>query len=372
MTNVDAPAPAPAAEAPRFLDIPALGVVLLTLLYVTGFIVVFAHNERLGLVTVPSDFFQLRYLHVGVLACAFLGICTATSFQIALSLATPDASLRSDKLARLAQLAMVLFVTIGIYTLLALAPPRSLSYGALLALALFGAMATFHLWRMQWRERRSSTANANQSPTRKYDHTLLGWLLRGVLLVLSLVFFVFEVGSVPWPTGGWWIRLTALVALCFLMGAALGRLAYTRSRDRTEHGAWTRRVAPFVLLLAFWYYVIVYGFSIVVYAHIPLAKGGGDFSDAVPVWIRLAEDAAQSLSDAHAVKQPVVVILESSEFLYVAPDPGREARRKWGSEHPVEYYAVPRGSVAAIAPCHGDGAERDGVHASQVGKQGPE
>lgn len=322
------------------LDIASSGVLLLALLYVTGFIVVFTHNERLGLLTAPSDFFQLRYLHVGVLACAFIGICTSLPFLLAVGLTELKTANWRDNLARLAQLATVGLITVGIYTLLAFAPPRHLSNEALLTLVLFGLVGTLHIFRMQWLE---LTGN---------DHSGWGWVLRLVLVGLASAFFVFQIESVPWPGRDWWIRMIALVALCLLMGAALGRLVNSRPTDRAEHRRWLRRVAPFCLLLAFWYYVIANGYGIVVYPRVPLTKGGGNFAQATAVALRLKSEAREKLTDSakEALSQPVVIVLETGESLYVAPDPGESERAKWASESPVEFYVVPRECIAAVEP----------------------
>jgi len=330
----------PKTDEHRPIDIAGYGVLLLAVLYVTGFIVVFTHNERLGLLTAPSDFFQLRYLHVGVLACAFIGICTSMPFLLAVSLADQKSPDLRDILARLAQLATVGLITVGIYTLLAFAPPRHLSNEGLATLVLFGLVGTVHIFRMQWLKLAGN------------DHSAWGWVLRLILVCLAGLFFFFQIAAVPWSGRGWWMRLVALVALCLLMGAALGRLMSSRPSDKAQQQNWVRRVAPFCLLLAFWYYVIAYGYGIVVYPRVPLTKGGGDFAYATAVALRVRSEDEQALtvSAREALSQPVVILLETGECLYVVPDPGESERAKWGSESPVEFYVIPRECIAAIEP----------------------
>ena len=77
------------AEEPGANRFEALSFGLLAatvLLYATGFIVVFTYEHRLRLVAASGDFFKLKYLQVGMLACAFVLLFGGPSGSLHLNL----------------------------------------------------------------------------------------------------------------------------------------------------------------------------------------------------------------------------------------------------------------------------------------------
>jgi hypothetical protein len=166
------------------------------------------------------------------------------------------------------------------------------------------------------------------------------------MIALALTFTLSELSLLIGPR---WLAFTPTaprlrqglgVFLTGLLAFFLGRLTYLWNQEREGIGASNKQMLFFVLMTPlgiFTYYLIITGFARFVYPHIPVSKGGGDYTDAVPAILHARHQDADTLPDelrtlAPANKfqsDPVIVLLETGDYLYVVQDRPNE-RGMWG------------------------------------------
>jgi hypothetical protein len=141
------------------------------------------------------------------------------------------------------------------------------------------------------------------------------------------------------------LAMVLLFSLCMFLGRIvffMGHLPGVRlAKDRW---VWHAVIAP---VLIFGLFDAVIGFAVAIYPFIPFEKGGGNYRYASEVTIQAPNDSNVKGD------QKYVVLMETSDYLYVAMDnPGEESNREnWGKlgiAPPADILQIRRDSITAM------------------------
>jgi hypothetical protein len=317
------------------------------MLYVTGFLVVFAFQESFGLHPAGGDYFRIKYIHVGFLCSISIAIVAALSHSWFWYRGRKSAEKTNWQSRSKQAIVIVLLLVTGLYMQLVLAPPSSMPLLAMIALTV---VVVAWLVNASWPK-------------------LFGKkkVLSAFIMAVSVMFALSELATLtgphwlaatlPWPH----VRLSLGAALTVLLAFFLGRLTYLWHQEHVDPTPTENRVLFFVLTVPlglFVFYNVITGFARCIYPHIPTSKGGGDYRDAVPAILHARHQDADVLPDDLRLKNPanryqsddVIVLLETDDYLYVVQDrPGeRGLWGKGGDKSRPTIYQISRTGVAQI------------------------
>jgi hypothetical protein len=291
----------------RSFEIASLLIAISALSYAAGYLVVESYHEGLNLHAPSGEYFRIEYLHIGVLCNLSIAIGTIPTFLFFAERPPPDEPSLKKYLKWMA-FGYCLLLTLGMYLQVLFSPPHHQPLCAQIVL-----VAAIFIWLsnsfFQWSEQVVTCAM---------------W----VVFFLSLGFFIVEAATVC-NKSLWWRWLTEPVSGDYYMArdflswfsfilfsVFLGRLSEFVYRgwfsDKKAERILTITVAP---LPVFVYYILLVIFARSIFTHIPVAKGGGDFSDVGPsiVYARPGTILPPSVKDS----QEVLVILHTSDCLFV-------------------------------------------------------
>jgi hypothetical protein len=181
------------------------------------------------------------------------------------------------------------------------------------------------------------------------------------------VYFGFECATlygVKWTSPAWSSNASILITILpITQSLLLGRLIYrwikqerNRELEFAERFQWYFLNGSVVALL---YYAIILSFALIFYTHMPIRKGGADFTKASAAILHLkarrvlpTQDAIMDpLDGSGLLTVPVVILAENSFSYYVAGDPFNQ-RNQWGKlgdARPPRIWEIPRDAVAGIS-----------------------
>jgi hypothetical protein len=301
-----------------------------------------------------GDFLKIQYVYVGVLASAFVAFIFGASYLVfSIVEARLFGAVAPRKEIPLPSVLAMSMIAAGLYLQVAFAPPGSFSVvGAVILNTFILAWLGISLYA--------------QRPRKSWKAQNLPLIL---LVTLAFLFLAVEGATV---SGTKWIEsalasypmvaLTNIVALPILQSIYVGRLVFRliklERRTELEFGErfqWYFLNGAVVFML---YYATILSFAVVCYSHMPVRKGGIDFTDAPATILRFK--AANSLPMQDAIMDPldqsglasipVVLLAETSFSYFVAPDPinRRSQWGKFGEVRPAHVWEVPRDSVVGV------------------------
>jgi hypothetical protein len=335
-------------DTPFLLKLASSAIALPAILYITGYIVVSAAEERIGLQPLMGDSLKFQYLYVGALACGFVvGIIGMSSLvfqaieQRYLKHSTPIKEMRSSAKISMFLVAAGLFVQISFV-------PRGLFRAwpaTLLNIFILLWLAVSFVVRL------------------RPDPRLRKWLVRSILAI-ALVFFFSELNLVyafvsPPPPPDRLMGI-AIKFLPFTQAIFVERLLFRllMQESRTSLSAGERFEWNFLSLAlsVFFFFTTILSFAAVYSTHIPAARNGTDYraAPACILWLR-APGSFFSSSEIVDPEQPrktvaMVMILETSDAYYCAPDP-LNFRGEWGKlngDRPRKIWEFRRDTVDAV------------------------
>jgi hypothetical protein len=277
---------------------------VLFLLYATGFVVVFNAQGQLGLSAAHVEFFRLKYLHVGVLATVFVFPFAGLAFVLLLRVTgghTPaERSVASRRLTYF-HILVTASIVFGLYVRMTLAEMSSLGRIELTTLLIFVSLGLLVAF---LHTGDPALVRADRGGMR---------ITRVALSLTAVLYLAFELLNIAtsrtlYSPSAWLLATLVLGLFSAFIGAVIYRVHYRVSQGT---GRWLVLLAiPFV---AFFYYLVVWGFGALVYPYIPEAKGGGDFAGAPSVRICGAPPKDSGVRDV-----PYVVLFETESTIYLA------------------------------------------------------
>jgi hypothetical protein len=329
----------------------SLLLLISVVLYSTGFVVVSTSLERLGVAMPAGDFLKIQYVYVGVFASAFVAFIFGASYLLFHILETRlyGEVTPHKEIPQLSMWAMSM-VAAGVYLQVAFAPPGSFS---VLGAILLDVFIAYWLALSLYSQKKPETGKPLLIP----------------VVILAFLFLVVE-GATAY--GATWaasvlakrplVMWAVVAALPFFQSIYVGRLVFRliKQERRTEldfgqRFQWYFLSGAVVFML---YYSTLVSFTVVCYSHMPVRKGGADFTEAPATVLRFKAATSLPMQDAiidpldhnGLASIPVVMLAETSYSYFVAPDPinQRSGWGKLGDARPLHVWEIPRDSVVAV------------------------
>ena len=344
-------------EAPEwFLAIAAL-------IYATGFLVTFTFFARLGIREAGTEFFKVKYVHVGIL-CFVTPALTAIPLYAWSYISRVEAEEeKSGKSTSLhvylpsAILSLNLIATFYVYVMFA--PPRYLRARGhvvplIFAITLIGLAIARELTKKRFEvlvsegaERISFSINAEK----------LGLGLRWALCIGVIFFldrFAFRgLGRDLWEmfsgagrfTSGGYIFL-AFWGLTLWLVWRLNERSRTIGDGHLKTALWA--FGSGILICTF--YLCVLSFAYSVYPYIPAERGGGSYLDAAPVVLILQGPNVlpSDLMDTGSKSKPLIVVEETGSSVYVADPKDNGGPAEWRRGSLPRVVGVRRDNINSI------------------------
>lgn len=325
--------------------------VLLAVLYGSGFLAVFSAEEHLGLHESDSDYFRLKFFHVGALILAFVTVAAGSTFFYLRLLGGGENKARNKERVTGFQILFVVILAIGLFIRLSLAPAFTFERKQGISLLLLNLVVISVVFRRHASWRRSVLFNARyarraikhlersylkqskrlRENLRENDNTYRVWVIlagigispegviRIVVLLPALLYTYWEFNSVDFAKwdypGRWFMGVLLLASTASMIGASLFRMVTAKSRSRIHLR--TRMLLGTVWVLGL-YYLIVWSFGVIVYPYMPIEKGGADYSSSLFADIELKADGDAKVFTLFNPLVDYVILLQTDNFLMVA------------------------------------------------------
>jgi hypothetical protein len=329
-------------------------------IYATGFLVVFTFFARLGIREVGSDFFKVKYVHVGIL-CLILPVLTGLS-TLALSYMSHLESQRRTE-GRTADiqiflpsaiLTLNLIATFYIYVMFS---PEGYfrTRGHLIPLTFFVTLVGLTLIQQLTRKEfvlfigRSADKVERLSADPHKIGSALRWMLCFLVVVFLDSYSLRGLGADLWEIfgpkkrfagGGGYVFLVLVFLILWLFGRlALRSAALTDPDPKLKAAFWA---SGFSLIVAT-FYICILSFSYSVYPYIPAERGGGSYVSSSKVVLTFQGSPGvlpTDLLDTGSRSKPLLIIEESGSAIYVA-DPN-------DSGGPIEWRRGAKPRIVAI------------------------
>jgi hypothetical protein len=298
-----------------------------------------------GLRLFGGEYFKIKYLHVGFLCTISIALVAGLSFSWFYQREVRGVVSDHRQYLRKRNVVLTMLLVGGLYLQLVLAPPGSMPAAAQVSL-----LTVVIIW----------LVNASWPSLFKRKTCLVGSLI-GLAVIFAASECAMLVGPVclrytlPTSTARTLLGTSLTIALSLL----LGRLIYLWSKESRDGRPFCGRVLHFALTVPlglFVYYNVIIGFARFIYPYIPVSKGGGDYSDVHAAVLYLSRDADRLPAALHMISKdasqsdPVVILEETSDYLYVARDVDNE-RRLWGkdgSRSAPEVYQVSKHEIMDV------------------------
>jgi hypothetical protein len=331
--------------------------VFVALVYGSGFLCVYTFLDRFGIRGTGGDFFRVRYVHVGILFLLF-PICVLTPLAVALSLkriqlkakAADNAGNRAtgwrgrklvnqEKQVKIPLSSYLLFLNMGwVFYLYILFTPREFLFTRekeiILPLIFIASLLGPRL--IEWGVGRYVVRHRLENCSRG-----LRWLFF-LIIVIPLDYLAFrgffgELWVIFWGNRG----IVPAGAVYYLLLMAMIPYTFWRANVRCKQIEHQRarkewRLAATCLCLMF-YFIAINSFALRVFPHIPLSKGGGDYSHIPTVTLKLRETAVPSSIVANTdpvglgltVSNCFLIIEETPTSLFLANTNNVGGPTKW-------------------------------------------
>jgi hypothetical protein len=297
--------------------------------YGTGFLIVYTFFNRFGLKETASDFFKIKYIHVGVLFLIFPMLLIIPIVAMLLRMRMQRQKMEEgERKMHLPVFFLVSNFLLVFYIIIMFAPPDflrttlrvplSISDDKFTAIMLIFGLTILGLV--------SITRIAEKVIKDNISERFVIWA-QWVLLILvlyldwQLLFGLYRRLVDMLVTGQYFIYLLILISLTAWF--TYWRLATVKDRTR-------KRVAGIVAgcIMGALYYMSVLAFSFGIYPYISAEKGGGDYSDASNVIVEFSPQIRDSLpaslldnASSGARSKSLILIQETGTSYFVA-DPG--------------------------------------------------
>jgi hypothetical protein len=335
------------------------------LIYATGFLVVFTFFARLGIREAGTEFFKVKYVHVGILCLIIpaLAAVPAYSFLYMLRRAT-----ETEHTGQVAELHV--YVPSGILTLNMIAtfyifvmfsPPGYFRTKGHIVPVIFGATLLglaavqkiskkgFEVFIGRQADRVSRVSASPES---------IGSWMRWALCAIVIFFldrYAFLgiwrdlkemlTGNMRFTSGGYIFLL-----FVFVMVYLFWRVS-RRCHDLADHKLKIALWATTVPLMFAAFYLCILSFAYSVYAYIPAERGGGSYVDASHVVLTFHGSPAALPSDlieSGLRSKPLLIIEETGNSIYVADPDAAGGPAEWRRGTLPTVIAIRRDDVNSI------------------------
>lgn len=318
-------------------------------IYAAGFLVLLAFLDRLGIREAGSDFWKVRYIHIGMLCLAFPLILNGTILALAY-LVFRGKFPKSVMLQRLLPIGLlVINLETACFILVMITnhkPGGGLIAGLtpllwIVGVTLLGVPIQLLIERI-----------VEMKLDQQWFSATTRWLLTVVVACLDVWFFVDFKDTV---TGVQPALALTYIVLSILLGVIVSTVAIERQRLQES-----RRKAIDVLaasIIGPFFYLVVLAFSYGVFQNIPATRGGGDYTMSPKLILTLKSAPTTSPVDVKyfdkgdsRVTIPLILIEETSWAFYLADpqDAGGPAEWKTIGGRKPEILIVNKAEVAKL------------------------
>ncbi len=305
------------------------------LIYATGFLVVFTFFARLGIREAGTEFFKVKYVHVGIL-CLIIPTLTALSTFALSYMSRMDSEKKHDGQAGeihiyLPSVVLTLNLIATFYIYVMFSPPGYFRTRGHLIPLIFG-ITLLGLAAVQQLTRKSFVVFVGRRADRIKEISAtpeaIGSVLRWILCILVVVFldrYSFRgLGHDLWEmfTGNNTFRNGGYVFLIFvfLMLFLYWRIS-RRSRMLSDHRLKIALWASGLSLMFATLYICILTFSYSVYSYIPAERGGGSYVESAEVVLTFQGNPdvlPVNLLESASKSKPLLIIEETNASIYVA------------------------------------------------------
>ena len=328
------------------------------LIYSTGFLVVFTFFARLGIREAGTEFFKVKYVHVGIL-CLIIPALTALSIYALSYMSRIEAEKRhqgqlADIHIYIPSVVLTLNLIGTFYMFVMFSPPGYFRTRAHVIPLIFG-ITILGLTVVQVLTKKEFVVFIGRSADRvrrvSVKPETIGSALRWILCLAVLAFLdhysfrglghdLWEMfsGNMRFTSGGGYVFLVFVLVMLFLFWRVS-----RRSRTIVDHKLKVALWASGLSLMFAAFYICVLSFAYSVYPYIPVERGGGSYVDASEVVMTFQGSPGAlpvDLLESGSRSKPLLIIEETSTSVYVA-DPN-------DAGGPVEWRRGGRPNVIAI------------------------
>jgi hypothetical protein len=335
-------------------------------IYATGFLVVFTFFARLGIREVGTEFFKVKYVHVGIL-CLILPALTGLSMFALSYMSRFEAQKRIEgQVADIqiylpsAVLTLNLIATFYIYVMFSpggFFRNRAHLIPLIFLVTLIGLTVIQQLTRREFvvfvGRRADKIKRFSASP-----HTI-GSFLRWLLCLLVIFFLdrysfhglggeLWEMfsGNMRFTSGGGYVFLVFVFLILWLFW----RISL-RSSSITDQKLKAALWASGISLMFATFYICILSFSYSVYPYIPAERGGGSYVDSANVVLTFqggSNALPVGLLESASRSRPLLIIEETGTSIYVADPKDAGGPVEWRRGARPNVIAIRRDLVSSI------------------------
>ncbi|OWY70733.1 hypothetical protein B7486_14100 [cyanobacterium TDX16] len=307
-------------------------LIIPAIIYASGFLIVQQFHDSYGLRGIDTDFFKIRYAHVGLIFLAgplIVGTATFALFlwksETKISPANESAfnehqSIQLRVWARWWWSAMNasrfnpktivagFFFTANFYLALLFVAPgeKGSGYYQLFFAFLIACTAIFVMWIVR--------RTGNESKIWVNVFQLICTILLAAICFCLLYTQRNELKSLYWPSGLVYFGFSSF------LGFSAWRLWARKHEENLGILKPVRRTLGIVAVCLVYYYCLNY-YADYVFPFIPAGKGGGDYSDAAIVTVEFTDSGPQELPDAlklNNLEKKLILLDSNGDFLFFA------------------------------------------------------
>jgi hypothetical protein len=377
-TNSQFNAPPPASLKFWPSTIAELFLVGAAVTYASGFLVLGAFLDRLGIRESGLEFIKIKYIQIGILFLLFPGVFLLPVI-LYISIRILNRSPGGIHPARLVAPVIILVNALLITYVFATFAHPAFFYEHIVQITCLFIWTTFC---STCSRRLSSKMNESSIPwvdefVARYVDPLLDRLkivdTKRVVCSHMIVYagiVVIDWWILDWKFSSWaknldWASVTRALFYYFLCFLSAGFLVHRFfSVPKRREGAYPTSAWLFVACVSggLWY-MSIFAFAYGVYPHIPVVKGGGDYATTPDVELYFKKDTHTYLpkeiilsTDAGPIRSSIgqvrsirlKVIEETAAYVFVA-DPKSSTPRRWQAWQTPKIYAVDRTQILSIA-----------------------
>jgi len=324
--------------------------------YGTGFLIVYTFFNRFGLKETASDFFKIKYIHVGVLFLIFPMLLVIPIMAMLLRMRMQRRKMEpGERKVHLPVFFLVSNFLLVFYIIIMFAPPDFLrtNVRAPFALADDKFTAIILIFGLTILGLVSITQLAEKVIKENITEAfvvLTQWLLLLVVVYLDwqLLYGLYRRLGTMLITGQYFIYLLVLISLT---------VWFTYQRLATVHDKTRKRAAGVIAtcIIGALYYMSILAFSFGIYPYISAEKGGGDYSDASTVVIGFDAQFKDSVPSTLLEKvggslnsKSLILIQETGTSYFVADPADAGGPLSWRRNTKPNVFELHRDAVVGI------------------------
>jgi hypothetical protein len=281
-------------------------VVFAGLVYATGFIVMMAFSDFIGVREAPTEFFKAEFFYVGFLCSVLLIIVCGAIYGI--TVFNEPGVLPSGRPIYKSSLVLTFNLLFSLYIYMFLAPSNDLhTINVLLifALTILGLYFLRFIPKIIVSEYRIKFEN----------------YIRGIFCIIMIFFidyfacfkpFINRLYEIIWPRGIGFFLFSAVIVYIF-HGIFLNIKKY---KDFRSKGAMVILSACLLIPI---YFLMVLSFGYTIYPNIPATRGGGDFDKVPALILHYGNNSIANIPveiNNKGTSQPLILIKESERWMY--------------------------------------------------------